>query len=155
VNPPVALVGDSVVYTILVTNLGDAPAAGVVVEDTLPSIVQPTEATATRGQPTLDGQRVRLEIGDLAPGETVELRITARVVAVSVPPNNVNLAIVSSSTPDGNPGNNQASVPLDTTGPVSLPSTGAAESTLPLLVAALGLALIGGSMLLGRGARRR
>ena len=151
VSPPTAVVGDTVTYTILVTNLGGTLATGVVVEDTLPSFLAPGEATISRGQVSVSGQLVRAEIGDLAPGETIELRVTARVIASAAAPNNRNLATVSSTSPDVNPDNNQASVPVDAAGPVSLPNTGAAErSPLPLLVAALGLALILGSTLVRR-----
>ena len=151
VSPPTAVAGDTVTYTILVTNLGGAPATGVVVEDTLPSFLVPSEATISRGQVSVSGQLVRAEIGDLAPGETVELRVTARVIAPAAAPENRNLATVSSTSPDANPDNNQASVPVDAAGPVSLPNTGEAErSPLPLLVAALGLALILGSTLMRR-----
>lgn len=155
VSPASAIVGDTVTYTMLVTNLGGAPASGVVVEDTLPGFLLPLEATVSRGGATISGQRVRAEIGDLAPGETVELRVTARVIAPAAAPNNLNLAIVSSGSPDDNPANNQASVPLDAVGPASLPSTGEAESALPLLATALGLALVAGSLLLGHSSRRR
>ena len=151
VSPPTAVVGDTVTYTILVTNLGGTLATGVVVEDTLPSFLAPGEATISRGQVSVSGQLVRAEIGDLAPGETVELRVTARVIASAAAPNNRNLATVSSTSPDVNPDNNQASGPVDAAGPVSLPNTGAAErSPLPLLVAALGRALILGSTLVRR-----
>lgn len=151
VNPPVAQVGDEVVYTIAVTNLGGSPAAGVVVEDTLPSFLTILSATSTRGTVTVNGQSVRVEIGDLAPGETVEIQIRARVIAPASAPNNVNLAVVSSTTPDSNPDNNQASVPLDATGPISLPNTGdAASAALPIMATLLGLALIAASALVRR-----
>lgn len=155
VSPASALIGDTVTYTILVTNLGGATATGVTVDDTLPSFVVPIEATATRGSVAVEGQRVRAELGDLAPGESVELRVSARVVAAAAAPNNLNLATVASTSPDANPGNNQASAPLDAAGPVSLPSTGVEESALPLLVTGLGLALIAASLLLGRSRPRR
>lgn len=153
VSPSTVTVGETVVYTILVTNLGDAPAAGVAVDDTLPSFLALMEATATRGTVSTSGQSVRVEIGDLAPGETVEVRVSVRVTAPAAAPNNRNLAVVSSTTPDGNPDNNQASVPVDAAAPPSLPNT-SDPTTLPLLATALGLALVAGSLFVRSGARR-
>lgn len=155
VNPPSAIVGQTVVYTIQVTNLGGAPATGVVVEDTLPSFLSIVDATATRGTVTTSGQTVRVEIGDLAPGETVEVRISARVTAPSAAPNNVNLAVVTSTSPDTNPDNNRASVPLDAGRPATLPNTAEEPwSPLPIAATILGLALIAASLLMRRSAGR-
>lgn len=151
VSPSAAVVGDSVTYTILVTNQGGAPASGVVVEDTLPGFLDVGEVSATRGQVSVSGQSVRVEIGDLAAGESVEIRVQARVRAAATPPNNTNLAVVSSS-PDSNPDNNQASVPLDTIVPAVLPATSGDTSPLPLLATILGLILIAASVFVRRGA---
>jgi uncharacterized repeat protein (TIGR01451 family) len=155
VSPPAALVGDSVTYTILVTNLGGAPAAGVVVEDTLPAFLAVGEVSASRGQVSVSGQTVRVEIGELAPGETVEVRVRATVRSTAAAPNNANIAVVSSSSPDNNPDNNRASVPLNTIVPAALPATSGATSPLPTLATILGLALIAASVLVRRGARPR
>jgi uncharacterized repeat protein (TIGR01451 family) len=154
VSPPSAIVGQTVVYTIQVTNLGDVPATGVVVEDTLPSFLSIVDVTATRGTVTTSGQSVRVEIGDLAPGEVVEVRISARVRAPSAAPNNVNLAVVSSTSPDSNLENNRASVALDAGRPAVLPNTADEPwSPLPVVATTLGLALVAGSILMGRSAR--
>lgn len=153
VSPAAAVVGDTVTYTILVTNQGGAPASGVVVEDTLPAFLAAGEVSASRGQVSVSGQTVRVEIGDLAAGETVEIRVRATVTAAPAAPNNRNLAVVSSSSPDANPDNNQASVPLETIVPAALPRTSAASDLLPALATILGLALIAASVLVRRRAR--
>lgn len=154
VDPPVASVGDTVTYLIAVTNLGGQVASGVVVDDTLPAFLSLVDATATRGNVVTSGRSVRVEIGDLAPGETVEVRVRATLVSAATPPDNRNLATVMSSTPDTNPGNNQASVPVDTLAtPATLPNTGG-EDRLPLLATLLGLALVAASLVTRRGAGR-
>jgi LPXTG-motif cell wall-anchored protein len=96
---------------------------------------------------------VRVTIGDLAPGETVTITITARVVATAKPPNNSNIATVSSGSPTDDPGNNSSSVSLITEAapPARLPNTGSPDGPDPLLLAAFGLGLIVLSLL----ARRR
>lgn len=155
VNPQVAVVGDTVTYTIVATNIGGSVATGVVVEDTLPSILAVGEVTADRGEVTVSGNTVRVVIGDLAPGETVTIRISAQLIAAPVPPNNANLAVISSESPDADLNNNQASVTLSGPPPVTLPSTSAAGTgLLPVLATVLGLALIGASLLMRRSPRR-
>jgi uncharacterized repeat protein (TIGR01451 family) len=155
VSPASAIVGQSVTYTILVVNQGGSPASGVVVEDTLPAFLAIGEVSATRGQVTVSGQTVRVEIGDLAAGETVEIRVNARVTAPAAAPNNTNLAVVSSTSPDANPDNNRASVPLDALAPAALPTTSGDESALPLVATALGIALVIASFAVRRGRRPR
>lgn len=156
VSPGSAAVGDTVVYTIVVTNQGGSPATGVVVEDTLPAFLTLVDATATRGTVQTNGQTVRVEIGDLGVGETVEVRVTARVRTPAVAPNNSNLAVVSSTSPDANPDNNQASAPLNVIAPATLPRTGGSgPAGLPLLAAFVGLALIVSSLVLRRYPRQR
>lgn len=151
VSPGTARVGDSVEYTIVVTNLGGALAQGVTVNDSLPGFLRPTGVSTSKGEASLSGQSVSVNIGDLAPGETVTISVRATVVAPAVPPNNRNLATVTSTSPDSNPSNNQASVPLDTLAPVTLPNTSDAGNRA-LMVAALllGLVLVAASLGLHR-----
>jgi hypothetical protein len=134
-----------------VTNFGATTATGVRAEDTLPAFVSPTGASTSRGQANLSGQSVQVFIGDLAPGETVTITIDARVVALASEDNR-NQGTVTSDTPDGNLDNNQASVPLDTQGPSSLPNTGDSAGGVPAVALLLGLAMIAASLLLTRGA---
>jgi uncharacterized repeat protein (TIGR01451 family) len=163
VNRSVVQVGDVVEFSISVTNVGNAPASDVVAEDSLPSFLAFDGVAVTRGEVSVSGATVRVLIGTLAPGETVTITITARVVALAVPPNNSNLASVATSSDTDNPGNDTSSVSLTTeeqptaapAAPPSLPNTGGPGEAGPLGLAALGLALIAASMLARRGARRR
>lgn len=130
-------------------------ATGVVVEDTLPAFLAIVSATADRGEITVSGNTVRVSIGELAPGETIAIRVVARVTQAPRPPNNQNLAIVSSDIPDANLDNNQASVALGSPLPVSLPGTSSTGAgVLPALATVLGLMLIAGSLLVRRRVRR-
>jgi uncharacterized repeat protein (TIGR01451 family) len=113
-NQTAAQIGDLVVYTITVTNLGNIPATDVVVTDTLPPFLALESAVASRGTVTVSGATVTVDLGDLAPQEVVTITITARVVALATPPNNQNLATVSSTSPTDDPSNNTSSIPLTT-----------------------------------------
>lgn len=159
VNRNIVAVGDLVEFVLTVTNRGNQTAPGVVVEDSLPSFLALEGATATRGEVSVNGATVRVVIGDLAPGETVEIRITARVVAPAVEPNNANVGTVRSDSPSDDPGNNTSTVTLTTETPpptavppppARLPVTGAIGGVSPLLLAGLGLGLIALSLLVRR-----
>jgi uncharacterized repeat protein (TIGR01451 family)/LPXTG-motif cell wall-anchored protein len=153
-NRTTVQVGDSVDFSIIVTNLGNAPATEVVVEDTLPSFLALDGVSATRGDVSVNGATVRVTIGDLAPGETVTISISARVVATAAPPDNSNVATVTSGSGTDDPSNNTSSVSLITEAPpapASLPNTGDSGGPGLLLMAALGVGLIAASLL----ARRR
>jgi uncharacterized repeat protein (TIGR01451 family)/LPXTG-motif cell wall-anchored protein len=153
-----AQVGDTVEYTIIVTNQGNATAENVVVEDTLPSFLSLEGVSATRGDVSVSGNTVRVTIGDLAPGEVVTITITAKVIASAAPPNNSNIATVSSTSATDDPSNNSSSASLlveqpspTAAPPARLPNTSdPADHTLPVLII-LGLLLISASLI----ARRR
>jgi uncharacterized repeat protein (TIGR01451 family) len=148
-------VGADVTYTIVVSNIGGSVATGVVVEDTLPAFLAIVSAMADRGEVTVNGNTVRVSIGELAPGESISVRVVARVTQAPAPPNNQNLAMVSSESPDANLNNNQASVALASPPPVILPATSSTGAgVLPALATALGLMLIVGSLLVRRRVRR-
>lgn len=161
VNRTIVAVGDVVEFVLTVTNLGNETAPGVVVEDSLPAFLALEGVTATRGEVSVSGATVRVAIGDLAPGETVEIRITARVIAPAVEPNNTNVGTVRSDSPSDDPGNNTSTVTLLTetppptavpppAPPARLPVTGAIGGVSPLLLAGLGVGLVALSLLVRR-----
>ena len=63
VNRSTARVGDTVEFTLSVTNLGNAVANSVVVEDSLPAFLALGGASATRGDVSASGATVRVTIG--------------------------------------------------------------------------------------------
>lgn len=151
VNPQTAAVGATVTYTIIVTNIGSGVATGVVVEDVMPGFLALVSATSDRGETSVNGNTVRVRIGEMAPGETVTVTIRARVTALPRSPDNVNSASVSGDGADIDQSNNRSSVGLNETTPARLPATSDAGSGLgPVLVAALGVVLIVGSLLMRR-----
>ena len=91
------LPGDSAVWTITVTNVGDVGAADVVVTDTLPAALGITSVTTTKGTVSISGQTVTVDIGTLAPGETVVIRIETTILSSPADDMLVNTAMVSGS----------------------------------------------------------
>lgn len=139
------LPGETVTFTITVTNSGTMPLTGVVVTDmfdgTFFSAV--LEVSTTKGTAGIvDDLLVTVYIGDLAPGETVTITILARVrTDISAPDSTLNVAIMSSNEHDPI----SSSVPV---GLLTLPSTGyppdSPANPLPgLLAGVLGIGAVG------------
>jgi uncharacterized repeat protein (TIGR01451 family) len=74
------VVGDTVTYRLVAQNNSAGQADGVVVEDRVPSKLDVRSASSTQGDCEVAGNRVRCEIGELAPGAAAT--VTVRAVAV-------------------------------------------------------------------------
>ncbi|MCC7446898.1 MAG: DUF11 domain-containing protein [Anaerolineae bacterium] len=85
-EPQLARPGETVQFTIAVTNRGTGPAVGLVVNDTLPDSLIFVAARSDQGTVTSAGQVVTFTIGTVNPGQTVRLYITARVNPDLTPP---------------------------------------------------------------------
>ncbi|HYP20422.1 MAG TPA: hypothetical protein VEY08_10130, partial [Chloroflexia bacterium] len=73
--------GESIIFTIEVSNNGDAPAAGVVVTDKLPAgvTIDAAGAKSSAGSVKVEGDTVKADVGDLAPNEKVRVEIPVSV----------------------------------------------------------------------------
>ena len=171
VNVGEARIGDEVTFTIKVTNRGDDTANDIVVTDPIPDYMDVIEATTTRGNVSSSGRTVIVNVGSVAPGEEVTIRIRVRINERAQPPVGRNGVSITTSSPGDDPGNNSSEVtfgivgeatptaeprtatPLPTAAPRQLPRTAAEdEDSNELIVwgAALGLAALGLSLLLRR-----
>ncbi|HEC33680.1 MAG TPA: DUF11 domain-containing protein [Chloroflexi bacterium] len=84
-QPTQAIPGGTIVYTIVVENLGPGAATGVMLLDQVPPQLEVLEATVTQGEVLVEGNRVTATVGVLGVGHSATLAITARVRA-DVPP---------------------------------------------------------------------
>jgi uncharacterized repeat protein (TIGR01451 family) len=73
------VVGDTVTYRLVAKNNSSGQADGVVIEDRVPGKLDVRSASSTQGDCDVSGNRVRCEIGELAPG--AEATVTVRAVA--------------------------------------------------------------------------
>ncbi|MDW8300500.1 MAG: hypothetical protein RML95_14310, partial [Anaerolineae bacterium] len=145
VEPRLALPGELVVYTLTVTNPSSVPASGIVVSDTVPSVLQIIGATTTQGTFTISGQVVIFDVGVVNPGQTVVLTVQARLRDDAPAPSDVtNTGELRHRT--GNPKVSSATLRV-TRG--RLPATGLPPAEPINLGEALLLLLLGFSLVFG------
>ena len=108
VNNPTPDVGDTVTYTITLTNNGPDDATGVLVHDMLPAQVQ---FGSFRGSRSYDPVTGIWDVGDLAVGESAVLTINAVVILPSPQANTA--TIVHSDQFDPNTANNSDTASID------------------------------------------
>jgi uncharacterized repeat protein (TIGR01451 family) len=117
-NAGTVSVGDTIVYTIKVENLGPETATGVTVDDPLPKGVDYASATSTQGTCAQQGQKVVCAIGTLEAGPTAKVSsatVTLNVVA-SDSGTVTNTATVSSAQKDPVASNDSASATTNVVG---------------------------------------
>jgi uncharacterized repeat protein (TIGR01451 family) len=107
VSATTAQAGQTLTYTINVTNNGPSPASAVTVTDTLPAGVTFVSGTGPNGALTATGQVVTVNGGDLADqgsfSFTVQATVNAGAIGIQT-----NTATVSTTTQETNAGNNSA-----------------------------------------------
>lgn len=149
VDPPFALPGDTVVWTLIVRNPGPDSATNLVLTDRIPDAFEVLSATTTSGTVTINGQELRFEQASLAAGATVTIRITTRIRDNTRPP--YVLDNVASLTSDGFPPS-IGRARLTSAG--SLPATGEADRNTMLMFMLLALAGAFGAVMVGIGVAR-
>ena len=118
-SPDPVVAGNSLTYTVTVTNLGPSTAQDVVITDALPAgttFVSGDDGTGATVCALTQPGTVVCDVGTLAPLASVTVYITV-TVDPSVPDGAVleNTATVGSSTPDPDPGNNSTTTQTDVT----------------------------------------
>jgi uncharacterized repeat protein (TIGR01451 family) len=113
-GPASASEGNTVTYNITVTNSGPSSASGVTLSDTLPSNLTYKSATASQGTFNVSGGVVTFSAGSMVSGGTFTASVTALVTEDG---STSDTATVSSSNPDPNATNNNASATTSFTEP--------------------------------------
>ncbi|MGB8858143.1 MAG: SdrD B-like domain-containing protein [Ilumatobacteraceae bacterium] len=132
------LSGQSVGFTLTVTNKGPGPARNVVLVDTLPAGMEPETLPANLKYNAATRQ-LTWTVGDLAPVATVSVFYTVTITATDGPL--LNVVVVSSSSPGEPTSNNNSEVPVGILPPEEIPVTG--SDIAPLLSLAAGLLAAG------------
>ena len=102
-------IGALYTYAVMVTNLGAASAAGVVLSDPLPAGVTLASLSSTQGTCSAAGNNVTCNLGAMSSGTTATATIVVTVNAIGTI---VNTATVASTTPDPIPGNNTSTLSI-------------------------------------------
>jgi len=103
-RPDLVVAGDTATYTIKVSNEGPSDASGVIVSDTLPAGASFVTATLPI---TMHSGIVEWYIPTLLSGQSEELELVVQASS-SYTDDLINIAVVTSNTPDNYPANNEA-----------------------------------------------
>jgi uncharacterized repeat protein (TIGR01451 family) len=129
-EPDPVVAGELVTYTVVVTNAGPAEAQGVQVVDLLPDGVELVSVEASQGA-CVDG--VVCDLGTLGIGARATVTIVVQVDSGQTAAL-VNLALVSTSNPDPDDGNNEVQLvieEIETSADLSVEKTGEAGTAAP------------------------
>ena len=107
VNDPTPNVGETIAYTVTLTNNGPSNATGLIVQDVLPAGLTFVSATPGQGTYVQAAPTSTWTVGSVANGSSAVLTIRATVV--SPDPSTNTVTITHSDQFDPNPGNNTAS----------------------------------------------
>jgi uncharacterized repeat protein (TIGR01451 family) len=104
-EPDVLYVGQTLTYTLTVTNHGPSIASNVMLTDTLPAGVSFGSKTLSQGS-CVEGDEIICELGDILVGNSVTITL---VTTPTIDGDLSNIVSISSSTTDLNPGNDMDS----------------------------------------------
>jgi uncharacterized repeat protein (TIGR01451 family)/fimbrial isopeptide formation D2 family protein len=128
-----ALIGDTVTFTIVVTNNGPDAATGVIVTDTLPAIFSLQSATSTKGSCS-GTTTIACTIGTLNNGESATITVVTKVVAAGTATNTAT-ATLNEYDPDPDNSTDVGAAVTTKERPANLADTGG--QNLPLIVVGL------------------
>jgi len=155
-NVSLAQPGSPVGFTLTVTNIGTAPATGVVVTDPIPSPLILQSASATQGTFSINQatNTVVFNVGTVNPGQVITLTVNTIVSPSAKPP----IDITNTATLNDNGGHSSVSSAAIHVTAGGLPATGEHPedtSTPGLWIGALIVVLIGGFVTVRVVRRRR
>ena len=128
--------GSNLTYTIAVSNAGPTAAANVIVTDVIPAGTTFVSATPTQGSCS-GTTTVTCTLGTLANLGSASIALTVTLPAAPGPV--ANTAVVSTTSPDGNAGNNSSTSNITVVANANIP----AISPMMLLLLAITLAMAG------------
>jgi len=133
VSVGIARPGEAAVYSLEITNMGDAEAYDVIVSDRVSAMLEVIDLSSSKGDIVTDGQgQVMAYPAVLAPGEQAIYRITVRVRPNAAAGVVVNRADITTSTPGDDPHNNTSTIELlIEIPPTVVPPTAAPPASAP------------------------
>jgi uncharacterized repeat protein (TIGR01451 family) len=141
-DPALLIPGDTVTFTLTVTNKGSVAATGVTVVDPIPAQLIVQSATTTQGNFTIANNTVTFNIGTVNPGAVITLTVKAIVSTNVKPP--TELINVATLTDNAKSVRTASTTVRITSG--QLPATGEHPDNQQLIVV---LVVIAGAALIG------
>ncbi|HSR47281.1 MAG TPA: sortase, partial [Anaerolineales bacterium] len=134
-DPSTAAVGDTVVFTIVVENLGNNPATTVRVLDTVPAFLTVLNVAAPGGANSSSGNTVDVTYGTVNPIDVFTITVTTVVNSSPTPPTQTNTVTLTADA-DDNDSNNISSTTITIVDPgLQAPETGFAPGQVTQLPA--------------------
>ncbi|MDT0187071.1 hypothetical protein Q9S36_43490 [Microbacterium sp. ARD31] len=124
--------GGQVTYTLTARNAGPSTASGVQVVDTLPSGVTYVSSSPSTGSCSAASGTLTCNLANLPSGGTATVSVVVRVPADSTATSVTNVARVTSTTSDPDPGNNNASVSTGVVRQADVALTASASPAAPV-----------------------
>lgn len=137
-DPAVAQIGDSVVFTLFVSNNGILDADNVVVTDVIPAFLDIDSVVVAPAGPsiTIISNTITIDFGTVTPSDTYTVTISTTINSSATPPGGVNDVTLTTTSPDSDPTNNVDSAPILIVGPGDeIPDTGFAPGRVTHLPA--------------------
>ncbi|HET7010149.1 MAG TPA: sortase [Anaerolineales bacterium] len=135
-DPASASIGDTVVFTLIVTNNGNDVADDVVVTDVVPSFLTVNSVLVAPAGPSVGiaGNTITIDFGPIAPADVFTVTINTTVNGSATPPGGTNTVTLTTSSPDSDPTNNAdaASIAIVVSGQ-EVPETGFAPGRITRL----------------------
>jgi LPXTG-site transpeptidase (sortase) family protein len=141
-DPAIAQVGDTVTFTLVVTNEGTGDADDVVLTDTVPSFLDISAVLISPSPPScpglscVSGNTITIAFGTVTPVEVFTVTVTTIVNSSASPPGGTNQVSLVTSSVDADPANNIDAALLTIVEPgTKIPDTGFAPGRTTLLPA--------------------
>ncbi|HEU4328249.1 MAG TPA: LPXTG cell wall anchor domain-containing protein [Roseiflexaceae bacterium] len=139
--------GNTITFSIVVTNREDSDAEDVVVTDTLADYFELISATSSRGEVSVSGQTITVVLGSVPSGDEVLISVRVRV-AEQAPEELSNSVSLRTSSVSNDPGDDTASTTVRrTTSQIEAPGTPTATLTPPAVPSGAPTATVPGASL--------
>ncbi len=135
-DPATASIGDTVVFTLVVTNNGNVDADDVLVTDVVPAFLTIDAVVVAPAGPSVGiaGNTITIDFGTVTPSDVYTVTITTTVNSSATPPGGTNNVSLTTSSQDTDPTNNvdDATIAIVVPG-LEIPETGFAPGRLTWL----------------------
>ena len=126
-DPSTAAVGDTIVFTLVVTNNGTVDADNVIVTDIVPAFLDISSVVVAPAGPSvgISGNTITIDFGTVTPTDVYTVTVTTVVNSSATPPGGTNNVTLTTTSPDSDPTNNVDDVTISIVlGTLQVPDTG-------------------------------